>query len=1166
MADTKFTVSQRADQSGANLLDQRPALKIVQIHFHQPYYKGKTPRLFPHPSNTDAIRWLEKELFPKGDADKDGGSDALHFVCSPVKPHAEKAGLWVSVVNATEVPAGLYILEVPFLRKVPGGGSEEKTFCQMVLIRAKLIAAGPDGVPFGPDSRTAPVVCEWFPGDGVSLEESLYNLFAYLYEESIGVLLAEDMKKVAEGGEPESGFKTFLGVADTLKEGAAGLIGLVKLDFGWYKTIKSVDSYLDGKGSRTVLALWKKSGLGKSALKWSNDMIKPNAIGMVIDADGKYVKRVNIYRKLDYVLGKHSKPVDDFLEKRHDQAMGLNVSEVGEIAGSIVDLLGNTVEAYEVMDAFVKADSARMDFMRNLTRMVDRRTQEMGWEIGYAKAGSAERKKMRDRGDAPPWERHGFFVRGDLTALEALKMKTDHAAGEAHLAAAKFTLKMSASAYGISGLGAIVGEKAEKAYEAVKKIASFVDSNLGSKDIDRWVKELETIWHDEMAYASNNNEILHRFIGMHPPYTERQTIAIQFLMRAKVLYGLKRLIAMCGPAVDKDRYDSVIAMKAYMKDKNDWLIRAGNFHRNVDVLGIKEYIRDFCLADRFWVRKSHAHHDWIHHFVQVDHGDAEYRDEVLRMKDPGDDKEWFEVDFQRYWPIHFMDIENVHKFCERFSNDWSPLKSKDVERCYLQRGEAKWSPIPGTGDRALEITRWVDLQDGEMIDSETPVRAVLIFTGTAKISKGVPVRFQVERTDGFNVPGPAYNTVARPCSKEDGEAIGVEKGRYVAILDFTYSYRKKQAKNFPEETAKIYHGIKPMVESIAWADVVKTTELAKFSADWVYHKIRPQEMTMAVRYAVGDGNVAGYAEKKGKVFSTTTEIRMVPDAIASHNVAEKEMFHERNDTKFGDRDFLERMCAEAPPPKMKLPEIEKAIVQYLRGETWRNLAKDTVIRYTDALRVIVFVDDILDGVPLTVRFERTDQGVDGPFYTSTVIEPLRKYGFTGKLGYVICPYYHYATWNEDLKVGKLSFHNDGNPIFAVKPVCKVNNSSEWINNSGSRYPTYWKGYTFKVQFNLGTNNPNPGILGWGWKSIGPDGICTIPHDIQFDMEESTYTSEARDFVAEGILGVHSNDIFESKRLCTTRLVIEKKGNIERTKMLDRFFSYPNYADMTTYSY
>ena len=203
----------------------------------------------------------------------------------------------------------------------------------------------------------------------------------------------------------------------------------------------------------------------------------------------------------------------------------------------------------------------------------------------------------------------------------------------------------------------------------------------------------------------------------------------------------------------------------------------------------------------------------------------------------------------------------MHKFCERFSNDWSPLKSKDVERCYLQRGEAKWSPIPGTGDRALEITRWVDLQDGEMIDSG-PRQGGVDFHGDGKDLQRVPVRFQVERTDGFNVPGPAYNTVARPCSKEDGEAIGVEKGRYVAILDFTYSYRKKQAKNFPEETAKIYHGIKPMVESIAWADVVKTTELAKFSADWVYHKIRPQEMTMAVRYAVGDGNVAGYAGKR----------------------------------------------------------------------------------------------------------------------------------------------------------------------------------------------------------------------------------------------------------------------------------------------------------------
>ena len=101
MADTKFTVSQRADGAGTNLLNQLPPLEIVQIHFHQPYYNGKTPRLFPHPSHTAAIEWLREKLLPKDRAGKDEGSGAPHFVCSPVKPHKEKAGVWVSVVNAT---------------------------------------------------------------------------------------------------------------------------------------------------------------------------------------------------------------------------------------------------------------------------------------------------------------------------------------------------------------------------------------------------------------------------------------------------------------------------------------------------------------------------------------------------------------------------------------------------------------------------------------------------------------------------------------------------------------------------------------------------------------------------------------------------------------------------------------------------------------------------------------------------------------------------------------------------------------------------------------------------------------------------------------------------------------------------------------------------------
>ena len=252
MADTKFTVSQRADQSGANLLDQRPALKIVQIHFHQPYYKGKTPRLFPHPSNTDAIRWLEKELFPKGDADKDGGSDALHFVCSPVKPHAEKAGLWVSVVNATEVPAGLYILEVPFLRKVPGGKRREN-----------ILPDGPDpGETYRRRSRRGSlwpgfpdrtrglrmVPRGWGEPGGVAVQPLRVPVRGEHRSPPCG-----GHEEGRGGGEPESGFKTFLGVADTLKEGAAGLIGLVS----------SIS--VGTRPSRASIPTWTGRGRGRSS-------------------------------------------------------------------------------------------------------------------------------------------------------------------------------------------------------------------------------------------------------------------------------------------------------------------------------------------------------------------------------------------------------------------------------------------------------------------------------------------------------------------------------------------------------------------------------------------------------------------------------------------------------------------------------------------------------------------------------------------------------------------------------------------------------------------------------------------------------------------------------------------------------------------------------------
>ena len=121
------------------------------------------------------------------------------------------------------------------------------------------------------------------------------------------------------------------------------------------------------------------------------------------------------------------------------------------------------------MDAFVKADSARMDFMRNLTRMVDRRTQEMGWEIRIrqGRVGGTEKDAGSRRRASMGASR--LFVRGDLTALEALKMKTDHAAG----GGAPRRREIHPEDVGVRlrdlGLGAIVGEKAEKAYEAVKR-------------------------------------------------------------------------------------------------------------------------------------------------------------------------------------------------------------------------------------------------------------------------------------------------------------------------------------------------------------------------------------------------------------------------------------------------------------------------------------------------------------------------------------------------------------------------------------------------------------------------------------------------------------------------------------------------------------------------
>jgi hypothetical protein len=775
---------------------------------------------------------------------------------------------------------------------------------------------------------------------------------------------------------------------------------------------------------------------------------------------------------------------------------------VAEAVGFALECVGNLSDGAEVVAKFAEAENAAMDFFAALGGMVNSRLAMMPWDREYARSGGEERANVRKDDARPPWEKSGCVVVEDLNVLTELKMNCDNKRGDAAVAAAKYTLAMSAWVLGLGKFGeGIVGkgaaEGAEKGWKTIKEVYDGYQMITGEDRVGVLLKDLEKWWHDSTAYYANNNDILHHFIGITTGYQAESELKIQYLMRCKVLYILKRLINECGSPVKQVK--SVFTENNFIRTGAEWVGAQGNFDEYVQRYRIKEYIRDYCMSERFWVRKDHACLDWVHLFLKE--LDEKHRNAILRTEDPGDEKNWFEVNFKRYWPIHFVITDDVIAFCRKFSTDWTGIAQDDVEDVFLQRGEARWEAIPGSPLTSLVVSRWVDFGNWEVVDSETPVRAVMVFRQSkGKNLNGIPVRFTVERTDGLNVPGPSYNAVSAPISEEDGKSLGIAGGRTAAVCDFTYSYRWKKSETQCEE-AKVYHGLKPMLGSISWEDLGPTLGYKAYKrvsdamGDAVRVPLGFPLMSMGVRYSLGDGIVKGWAVKRSrkKFYYPSTEILLACERRTGPMDA---VFNERNRAKFRDTEFLQRQCAEAPPPETKKPVIEKVLLLVKKkGQDWAEVDPDAGFSTLDQVKILFIVEEWSDA-PIVVQLLRVDGlNIDGPFYTTNRVVRLdNKFGgamaskLKMKYGYVIEPTYYKLVWDNDEETGYFVDPSDGefrsitdggstegHVWCGIKPVCRQPGGEL----SHQTTEQHWTGYQFSFNYGLGTNRPGEANISWG---------------------------------------------------------------------------------------
>lgn len=1068
----KFPVAQGSKTQGGNAISRNRLPKVVFIVFHSNRYRGPC---WLYPLDESGKKALPVDVVDGKPRPKDQtfvrAADTLimGYPTTTIVPDKKVKNRWLCVVREKRLPLGRYLLEVPFKSPVKNG---PRSIFHLVEINGKFLARKPySRKPLGPPSGKPlpkPLMVECLIGDGISLEEALFNVASYRYADSVGVLKSKDWTNAAEGKEPESGFKTCLGVAQSAQENVASLIGVINADFGLYKDLKTLDQYLnkDDRLVKPLLDLWKRTGVAQSKLHWLNDLRKPNVEGVLIhelDEQGKVKRNLRILEGFD------QKKVEQWRENLQYNKPLQSLQKWTKFAGSALAFAGNAIDTVNLWLTFKKAEDAGIKF----SYVVDNMSGRM-------------RKIIRDEPAlAKLWRRRrsGVFCRGDLATLEHVKAHADNLAGKAAVEGWKWVYEMSSIALGYAKVGKVFSntklEAAADLYPMVKSAALSLDKRVGSNVYEVKKIELERWWHDIAANANNEATLQNVLFSRTTANDKKVWLKVLFLTRAKVLYGLKRLIDKCGPAVNSRQKRSVISQFNYTREAIDWVLVNKDFREKVRRFRIDKYIRTLCLSPYFYVRKDAMLEDWVHHWLEEE--DTEYSDQVIRSSLTTKEfrtGKWFRVNFQEFWPIHFMDHADVHSFARRFSTDWSAINDDDVDRCILLRGSGSWKPVLKTKQYSLSIKKWRLLKDDDVIDSETPIRAALVLKPTAKAKDGIPVQFQLERTDGLNVAGPVYNTVLRRFNGSAPEAkamkgAGIRDGRYIAMVDLSYAYRDAKDKH---KAATIYHGLKPMIETSKWWQWMLPFGFGFYytGARRLFHSLSANAQSMAVKYTVGDGSVSGYATMKN-FWNSTVEVTVRPDRVTAPKDPRDPKFKKfktRNRKKFTDIQFLQRQVAAAKPPTPIKPQLERVVAQYCPdGVTWKYFTGET-LDWNHPLRVVFVFRKKTTWGPCVIRVDRSDHLPDtpGPYYTSNVVTRLDEFGYKGKWGVVITPYYYWIEWQQEpqsYKEPTIKITNNGRYWPAIKPfVGRKRGITDRITSSD------YAGCKFEIKYAVGTNDPN----------------------------------------------------------------------------------------------
>jgi len=191
--------------------------------------------------------------------------------------------------------------------------------------------------------------------------------------------------------------------------------------------------------------------------------------------------------------------------------------------------------------------------------------------------------RSRAREPEKPWNAHvnGCFLRGDLAMLENLKMVADNSAADAQDAGWAWFMKIAPQVLG--GLG--LGEAFKEYTTGTRMMSAYKDGSWKKADMSHsrvmecYKEQVATWFHDLNAWIANDNALFQHAVGMSSQYYKFQAIALQFYVRAKVLYGLKRLVDLCGTVTSQIRRVS----------KYNFIQADRMFSRNVETQSCTEF-------------------------------------------------------------------------------------------------------------------------------------------------------------------------------------------------------------------------------------------------------------------------------------------------------------------------------------------------------------------------------------------------------------------------------------------------------------------------------------------------------------------------------------------------------------------------------------------------